>query len=145
MVLLQTVTSDWHKCTVHIPPVLPLSFLHSPALNILLWKNPLRRYRPLPLHMLKISTQDHLYPPPTLSGFSFCLLDCCPCHLFTSLQSTRVQFISWHNPSDRLLFNPAWHFCWHRKRAIPPSRQPDQQMSSQDTQTQKKQRWIFLE
>ena len=84
VVLLQTLTSDWHQCTVHIPPVLPLSFLHTPTLNILLWKNPLRRYRPLPLHMLKISSQDHLYNPPLLALFSFCLPDVWPSHLFTS-------------------------------------------------------------
>lgn len=49
---------------VHIPPVVLPAFLHTPALNILLWKNPLRRYRPLPLHTLKISSRDHLYTPP---------------------------------------------------------------------------------
>lgn len=96
VVLLQTLTSDWHKCTVYIPPVLPLSFLHTPALNILLWKNPFRRYRPLPLHKLKISTQDHLYNPP-LADFSFCPLDCCPSLLFTPLRSVPVQFIISHN------------------------------------------------
>lgn len=65
VVLLQALTSDGHQCTVHIPPVLPLSFLHILTLNIFLWKNPLRRYRPLPLHMLKISRPDHLYNLPS--------------------------------------------------------------------------------
>lgn len=54
---------------MHISPVLPLSFLHILNLNILLWKNPLRRYRPLPLHMLKIFSQDHLYKFPPCSLF----------------------------------------------------------------------------
>ncbi len=65
-------------------------FLHSPALNILLWKNPLRRYRPLPLHMLKISLQDHLYNPP-FACFSFCPLVCLT-HLFTSWTSKSLSF-----------------------------------------------------
>lgn len=46
------------------PSCSPSVFLHTLPLNILLWKNPLRRYRPLPLSVLKIPCQDHLYNPP---------------------------------------------------------------------------------
>lgn len=42
----------------------PLSFLHTPALNILLWKNPLRRYRPSPTpHAKNIQPRPPLHPP----------------------------------------------------------------------------------
>lgn len=106
-------------------------FLHTPALNILLWKNPLRRYRPLPLHMLKISSQDHLYNPPhpLLACFSFCppsphLLDSCPSRLFTS---RACQFITLHNPQlfyrcfSSLTPFPAPTLSPHR---LPPSPHP---------------------
>lgn len=80
----------WSSCTLlhqtgiavalHIPPVVLPAFLHAPALNLLLWKNPLRRYRPLPLHTLKISSRDHLCTPhacwlfclPGLPLFTYC-------------------------------------------------------------------------
>lgn len=68
VVLLQALTSD-RQSTVHIPPVLTF-FLHIPPLNILLWKNPFKRYCPPPLRGLKISRQDHLFHPHLVIGFS---------------------------------------------------------------------------
>lgn len=118
---------------MHIPPVVLLAFLHTPALNIFLWKNPLRRYRPLPLHTLKISSRDHLYTPrarwlvcPPLS-FTYCT-DAMQ-HLFFSPS----PFAPSH--SFRCLLFPAWHFCRHRKPRQPvappanPADHPDGQVA----------------
>lgn len=56
------------------PSCSPSVFLHTLPLNILLWKNPLRRYRPLLLSVLKIRCQDHLYNPlPSVLAFLLAL------------------------------------------------------------------------
>lgn len=70
----------WSSCTLlhqtgiavalHIPPVVLPAFLHTPALNILPWKNPLRRHRPLPLQKYPAETT---FAPPH-ACWLFCLL-----------------------------------------------------------------------
>lgn len=51
---------------MHVPPVLPLSSLHTASpLNILPWKNPLRRYRPSPTPHAKNTLPRPPFHPPT--------------------------------------------------------------------------------
>lgn len=65
VVLLQTLTSDGRlRYSAHHSRPASGFFLHTPPLNILLWKNPLKRRHPPPLNWLKISCQDHLFTPP---------------------------------------------------------------------------------
>lgn len=69
----------------------PLSFLHTPALNILLWKNPLRRYRPSPTpHAKNIQPRPPLQPPHPQARCS-CRYDCCSSRLF--MPCIQHQFI----------------------------------------------------
>lgn len=77
------------------PSCSPSVFLHTLPLNILLWKNPLRRYRPLLLSVLKIRCQDHLYNPlPSVLAFLLALapppstaaVPLAHCRLFTQHQ-----------------------------------------------------------
>lgn len=84
----------------------PSVFLQIPSLNILLWKNPSRRYRPLPRNMLKIPTKT-TFPAPFLVWFSVspdsCRFDRWPSHLF--LSSTQHQFIISHYPKLSCVFS----------------------------------------
>lgn len=94
---------------VHIPPVVLPAFLHTPTLNILLWKNPLRRYRPLPLHTLKISSRDHLYTPPCSLAFLLYCYHCCTdaVRLFSRLFLFSFSF-PWVPPFSSLAFVLTW-------------------------------------
>lgn len=138
----------WSSCTLlhqtgtavamHIPPVVLTAFLHTPALNILVWKNPLRRYRPLPLHTLKISSRDHLctpYPPSPHACWLFCLSACLALPPFTSCSDARrllfflslllLVFPSWRLRVSSLAFLPtreSGHLaCKAASRPLQPS------------------------
>lgn len=100
--------------TVHITPVLPLDFLRIPPLNILLWKNPLKRRHPPPLNWLKISCQDHLFTPPP-PHVLFCQSWLTLFDLFPS--RSQHQFIILHYPK---LFSCHVQLPFKLPRILPP-------------------------
>lgn len=122
VVLLHTLTSDWHCCSHAHPSCCPPGFSAHPSSKYTPLEKPFEEIPPSPTpHTKNIQPR----PPftPTLAGFSVCL----PCHrLRIALMQCDSSLFSPFAPSPPFwcLFLPAWLFCRHGKPAISPPRQP---------------------
>lgn len=134
VVLLHTLTSDWHVCGPAHPSCCPPGFSAHPSSKYTRLEKPFEEIPPSPTpHTKNIQPRPPLHPLPppprllTLAGFSVCL-PALPCRrlrpaLMQGDSSFFSPFCSFSSPFGASAF-PAWHFCRRGKAAILPARQP---------------------